>query len=46
MASEMMTKMRLDLVAVERLLFGHLLYLAVGREVVGAVLRPILAESF
>ena len=37
---------RRNLVAVERLLLGHLLYLAVGREVVGAVLRPVLAESF
>ena len=35
-----------NLVAVERLLLGHLLYLAVGREVVGAVLRPVLAEPF
>ena len=37
---------RRNLVAVERLLLGHLLYLAVGREVVGAVLRPVLAEPF
>lgn len=35
---------RRNLVAVERLLLGHFLYLAVGCEVMGAVLRPILAE--